>query len=257
MIELKTPTEIAAMRAAGRVVAAALAAVRAQARPGVRLDELDAVAADVAADAGARPSFVGYHPSWAPVPFTGVICASVDDAVLHGVPTRQRLRAGDLLSIDCAVHLDGWCADAAVSFLVDGAPPDPAGTAMIDTAFRALDAAAAAAVPGARLGDVCHAIGTVGRPGGYGLMADHGGHGVGRAMHEAPYVPNEGRPGRGLRLVPGLVLALEPILVEGGSDGYRTDPDGWTLRTADGSRGAHVEHTVAITEDGPLVLTTA
>ena len=253
MIELKTRTELDAMRAAGRVVAAALAATRERAAVGVSLLDLDAVAAQVIAEAGATPSFLHYHPRFAPTPYPATICASVNDAVVHGIPTGYRLADGDLVSIDCGAHLDGWCGDAAISFVVGGA--DPRDTALIRATERALQAGIAAARPGNRLGDVSHAVGQVARRGGYGLLADHGGHGVGRAMHEPPHVPNEGRPGHGPRLVPGLVVAIEPMLIAGGGDRYLVDPDGWTLRTADGSRAAHVEHTVAITEDGPVVLT--
>ncbi len=258
MIELKTPPEIALMRESGRVTAAALHAVRDHAEVGVRLDALDAVAAEVIDKASARPLFLNYQPASAPVPFPAVACISVNDAVVHGIPGPYRLRDGDLVSVDCGAQLDGWSSDAAISFTV-GDHPDPARAAadraLIATTQRALDAGIAAAQPGARLGDIAHAIGSVGRGAGYGLMANHGGHGIGRAMHEAPPVPNDGRPGRGLRLRPGLVLALEPMLLAGGRDAYRTDPDGWTLRTADGSRAAHIEHTVAITETGPVVLT--
>jgi methionyl aminopeptidase len=253
LIELKNRTELDAMRAAGRVVAAALAAVRAQAEVGVTLRQLDAIAADVIADAGAVPSFLHYHPASAPTPYPAVICASVNDAVVHGIPTEYRIADGDLVSIDCGAHLDGWCGDSAISFVVGRA--DPADLTLIDTTRRALDAGIAAARPGNRLGDVSHAVGVVARAGGYGLLAGHGGHGVGRAMHEPPHVPNEGTPGRGLRLVPGLVIAIEPMLIAGGGDDYRVERDGWTLSTADGSRAAHVEHTVAITDDGPVVLT--
>jgi methionyl aminopeptidase len=258
MIELKTPAEVEAMREAGRVTAEALAAVRRAARVGVRLAELDAVAARVIADAGGEPLFLDYHPGWAPCPYPGVTCISVNDAVVHGIPGGHVLADGDLVSVDCGVRLRGWSGDAAVSFTV-GEHPDPAAAAsdaaLIETTRAALQAGIDAARPGARLGDVAHAIGRVARDAGYGLMEGHGGHGIGREMHEDPHVPNEGRPGRGMRLHPGLVLALEPMLIAGGTDGYRTDPDGWTLRTADGSRAAHIEHTVAVTEDGPEVLT--
>ena len=246
------------MREAGQLTADALQAVRDQAEPGMRLGHLDEVAADVIAKAGARPLFLHYLPSWAPSPFPAVTCISVNDAVVHGIPGRYRLADGDLVSVDCGVQLDGWSGDAAISFTV-GTHPDPgiaaADAALIETTRQALDAGIGAAVAGAKLGDIAHAIGQVARFGGYGLMADHGGHGIGRTMHEAPFVPNEGRPGRGLLLRPGLVLALEPMLLEGGRDGYRRDPDGWTLRTADGSRAAHIQHTVAITDAGPRVLT--
>jgi methionyl aminopeptidase len=173
--------------------------------------------------------------------------------VVHGIPGPQRLADGDLVSIDCGAHLDGWCGDAAISFIVG--TPDPDSETLIETTELALHSGVAAAQPGQRLSDLASAIGAVARAAGYGLLADHGGHGVGRAMHEAPHVPNEGRPGRGLTLRPGLVLALEPMLIAGGVDTYVTDRDGWTLRTSDGSRAAHAEHTVAVTEDGPRILT--
>ncbi len=253
MIELKTASEVDACEAAGKIVADVLTAVRAHVAPGVATGELDALAADLIADAGATPSFLGYHPSWAPMAYPGVICTSVNDAVVHGVPGRERLRHGDIMGVDLAVHLDGWCADAAFTTLVGGGDPEDAE--LIETAERALAAGIAAAVPGARMGDIAHAIGSVARAGGYGLVDHHGGHGVGRAMHEAPSVPNEGRPGRGLRLRPGLVIAIEPMLQAGGADAYRHGRDGWTIRTADGSRATHAEHTIAITEDGPRVLT--
>jgi methionyl aminopeptidase len=253
MIEMKTPAEMDAVAAAGKIVADVLGAVRAHAAPGVTTHELDTLAADLIADSGARPSFIGYHPSWAPMPYPGVLCTSVNDAVVHSIPGRQPLRPGDLLSVDLAVHLDGWCADAAFSTVVG--PADPQDVALIETTERALAAGIAAAVPGAKMGDVAHAIGTVAREAGYGLLADHGGHGVGRSMHEAPSVPNEGRPGRGLVLRPGLVIAIEPMLIAGGRDDYFHDSDGWTIRTADGSRAAHAEHTITIREDGTRVVT--
>jgi methionyl aminopeptidase len=258
VIEIKTPHEIELMRDAARITAAALAAARDAAQVGIRLDELDAVAAAVIADAGAEPLFLHYQPGPAPYPYPGVTCISVNDAVVHGIPGPYRLGPGDIVSVDCGARVRGWSGDAAITFTV-GEHPDPgvarSDRALIAATAAALDAGIAAAQPGARLGDVAHAIGRVARDAGYGLMADHGGHGIGREMHEAPHVPNEGRPGRGMRLHPGLVLALEPMLITGGTDAYVEDPDGWTLRTADGSRAAHIEHTVAITEHGPEVLT--
>ncbi|MEV7602042.1 type I methionyl aminopeptidase [Kitasatospora sp. NPDC089797] len=254
MVELKSDTALAAMREAGRVVATALAAVQREAAPGVSLRELDEVARGVLKSAGATSPFLGYRPSFAPVPFPGVICASVNDAVVHGIPNAYRLRDGDLVSIDCGAVLDGWCGDSAVSFTVGTARPED--TALIAATRRALEAGIAAAVVGNRIGDIAHAIGRVGRAGRrYGMIDGFGGHGIGRRMHEDPHVPNEGRPGRGYPLRPGLVLAIEPMLTAGGRDDHDTDPDGWTLRTTDGSRAAHVEHTVAVTEDGPRILT--
>ncbi|MER7464311.1 type I methionyl aminopeptidase [Streptomyces sp. NPDC097981] len=253
MVELKTEQSINEMRAPGRVVAHALAAVREAARVGVSLQDLDRVAREVLAEAGASSPFLGYRPQFAPVPFPAVICASVNDAIVHGIPDGYRLRDGDLVSIDCGAELGGWAGDAAVSFTVGR--PRPGDVQLIGTAEAALAAGIAAAVPGNRIGDIAHAIGTVCRAAGYGIPDGFGGHGVGRSMHEDPGVPNEGRPGRGMKLRPGLVLAIEPMLIAGGTDDYRCDGDGWTLRTVDGSRAAHAEHTVAVTADGPRILT--
>ncbi|THA23276.1 type I methionyl aminopeptidase [Streptomyces sp. A1277] len=253
MVQLKTDTSIEAMRAAGRVVAQMLTATREAAGVGVSLRELDEVARGVLREAGAGSPFQGYRPHFAPVPFPAVICASVNDAIVHGIPTDYRLRDGDLLSIDAGAKLDGWAGDSAISFTVGGARP--ADTRLIDTAYAALDAGIAAATVGNRIGDIAHAIGTVCRTAGYGIPEGFGGHGVGREMHEDPGVPNEGRPGRGMPLRHGMVLAIEPMLIAGGVDTYRADRDGWTLRTTDGSRAAHAEHTVAITDDGPRILT--
>jgi len=255
MVEYKTAGEIDAMHAAGQVVARILAAVREQAAIGVRLDELDAAARDVLAAARATSPFLGYQPSPGLSPYPAVICASVNDAALHDIPGRYRLKDGDLLSIDCGALLDGWAADAAISVQVGRRRPED--TRLIDTATRALRAGIAAAVPGGRLGDISAAIGAVGRAASYGICTDFGGHGIGHAMHEDPHIPNAGRPGRGLRLVPGLVIAIEPWFLAGGQDAYKIDSNGWTIRSTDGSRAAHVEHTVAITSDGPVVLTAA
>jgi methionyl aminopeptidase len=253
MPELKTEAQIASMREAGQIVAAALDAAHRRAAVGVSLRELDDVAASVIAARGAQPLFLNYHPRWAPTPFPGVICASVNDVVVHGIPSDARLDDGDLVSIDCGARFDGWCGDAAISFIVGD--PNPLDVELIETTVRALEAGIAAVRPGNTMGDVGEAIGSVARGAGYGLLADHGGHGIGRRMHEDPSVPNEGRAGRGLRFEPGLVLALEPMLVAGGTDAYRVDDDGWTVRTKDGSRAAHAEHTVAVTATGPRVLT--
>ena len=255
-IELKTESEIARMREAGRVVARCLEAVRVASTAGTTLRELDDVAHAVMDDAGAEPAFLDYHPHFAPAPFPGVICASVNDAVVHAIPGSHRLAAGDLVSIDCGAFVDGWCGDAAVSYVVGGeSAAAPADLELIAATERALHAGIRAARAGATLGDIGAAVAGVARPAGYGMLADHGGHGIGRAMHEQPHVPNEARAGKGLTLRPGLVLAIEPMLHAGGSDGYRHDPDGWTLRTDDGSRAAHAEHTVAITKSGPRILT--
>ncbi|MER7908845.1 MULTISPECIES: type I methionyl aminopeptidase [unclassified Streptomyces] len=253
MVEIKTNESLAAMREAGRVVARALAAVREAAAPGVRLTDLDRVAREVLDGAGAASPFLGYRPEWAPVPFPAVVCLSVNDAIVHGVPDDTRLAPGDLVSADCGALLGGWAGDSAVSFTVGRARPEDAR--LIATAEEALEAGIAAAVVGNRIGDIAHAIGRVCRAAGYGIPDGFGGHGIGRTMHEDPGVPNEGRPGRGMKLRHGMTLAIEPMLVGGGTDDYYTARDGWTMRTVDGSRAAHAEHTVAITDDGPRVLT--
>ncbi|MER5410411.1 type I methionyl aminopeptidase [Streptomyces sp. NPDC002769] len=253
MVELKTDTSIDAMHEAGQVVGRALTAVREAAAVGVSLLELDEVAHQVLRDAGAGSPFLGYRPSFAPTPFPAVICASVNDAIVHGIPTGYRLRDGDLVSIDFGAELGGWVGDSAISFVVGR--PRAADVRLVETADRALAAGIAAAVVGNRIGDIAHAVGTVCRAAGYGIPDGFGGHGVGRRMHEDPPVPNEGRPGRGLPLRHGMVLAIEPMLIGGGTDGFHAAPDGWTLRTDDGSRAAHAEHTVAITDSGPRILT--
>ncbi|MFF3286221.1 type I methionyl aminopeptidase [Streptomyces sp. NPDC003023] len=253
MVKIKSDTSIKAMRESGRVVAQALAAARKAAVVGVSLRDLDAAARAVLTKHGAGSPFLGYRPDWAPVPFPAVLCVSVNDAVVHGIPGDERLRDGDLVSIDCGALLDGWAGDAAVSFTVGRA--DPEDLRLIGTAEDALAAGIAAAVVGNRIGDIAHAVGRVCRAAGYGIPDGFGGHGVGRSMHEDPGVPNEGRPGRGMPLRHGMVIAIEPMLIAGGSDDTYTARDGWTIRTSDGSRASHAEHTVAITDDGPRILT--
>ncbi len=252
MIELRTPAEIDAMRPAGRFVAETLATLRADTTVGTNLLSIDKRAHEMIRRAGAESCYIDYHPSFGASPFGKVICTSVNDAVLHGLPHDYVLRDGDLVSLDFAVSIDGWVADSAVSFIV-GTPRDE-DLALIDATERALEAAITAASVGNRIGDISHAIGEVGHQAGYDINLDFGGHGVGREMHGDPHVANNGRPGRGYPLRAGLVLALEPWFLQT-TDKLVTDPDGWTLRSADGSRGAHSEHTVALTDDGPIILT--
>jgi methionyl aminopeptidase len=253
MVEIKTSVEIDAMREAGRVVARALQAIVKHAAVGVRVDELDELAATVIAEAGAKPAFLDYHPPFAPTPYPAVICASINDVIVHGIPDRYRLKDGDLVSIDCGAYLDGWAGDSAVSFVVG--LPRARDVALIEATQEALRAGIAAMRPGNRIGDIGHAISSVAVAGGYGVPIDFGGHGIGRRMHEDPHVANHGRPGRGLVLRPGLVLAIEPMFTAGGDGRYHTASDGWALRTVDGSRASHSEHSVAITDDGPVILT--
>lgn len=254
MIELKTPTEIEEMRPAGAFVASVLTALEEAADVGVSLLELDALAHRMIREAGATSCYIDYHPSFGASPFGKVLCTSVNDAVLHGLPNGYRLKNGDLLSVDFAVKIDGWVADSARSMIV-GTPREE-DQRLIRATQEALAAAIDAATVGNRLGDISAAIGQVAQDYGYRVNTDFGGHGVGREMHGEPHVPNRGRAGRGMPLRPGLVIAIEPWFMAGTNEIF-TDPDGWTLRSTDGSRGAHSEHTVAITADGPVVLTAA
>jgi methionyl aminopeptidase len=252
VIELRTPAEIEQMRPAGRFVASVLDATSKAAAPGVNLLELDALAHEMIRSAGATSCYIDYHPSFGGSPFGKVICTSVNDAVLHGLPHDYALKDGDLLSLDFAASVDGWVADSAISIVV-GTPREE-DLRLIDTTRRALDAGIAAARPGNRIGDISRAIADVAKAEGLSINTDFGGHGVGRTMHGEPHVPNNGRPGRGLPLKPGLVIAIEPWFLHT-TDRIFTDPDGWTLRSVDGSRGAHSEHTIAVTDGDPVVLT--
>ena len=252
MIELRTPAEIEQMKPAGRFVADVLTRLSAAADVGMNLLELDALAHDLIRERGAESCYIDYHPSFGAMPFGKVLCTSVNDAVLHGLPHDYVLRDGDLLSLDFAASVDGWVSDSAISLVVG--TPAQRDLDLIDTASRALDAGIAAARAGARIGDISAAIAEVAHGEGLSINTDFGGHGVGRTMHGDPHVPNDGRAGRGYPLKPGLVIAIEPWFLQT-TDVLYTDRDGWTLRSGDGSRGAHMEHTFAITEDGPLVLT--
>jgi methionyl aminopeptidase len=243
---LRTPEELAVMRRAGQVVAEMHEVCRAALRPGVTTGELDALAREVLDRRGATSNFLGYGG------FPAVICASVNDEVVHGIPGHRTLDEGDLISIDCGAVVDGWHGDAA--FTASVGSPRPGDERLDDIARRSLEAAIDQVRPGRTLGDVGHAIETLVHDAGFSLLEDHCGHGIGRAMHEAPDVPNTGRPGRGLTLEVGMVLAIEPMVCAG-APGYRVLDDGWTVVTSDGARGAHWEHTVAVTEDGPEVLT--
>ncbi|MDX6302179.1 MAG: methionyl aminopeptidase [Nocardioidaceae bacterium] len=252
MIELRTRAEIEQMKPAGRFVADVLVRLSQAADVGVNLLELDALAHRMIRERGAESCYIDYHPSFGAMPFGKVLCTSVNDAVLHGLPHDYALRDGDLLSLDFAASVDGWVADSAVSLVVG--TPAQQDLDLIDTASRALDAGIAAAQPGSRIGDISAAIAAVAHGDGLSINTDFGGHGVGRTMHGDPHVPNNGRPGRGYPLKPGLVIAIEPWFLQS-TDKLYTDTDGWTLRSGDGSRGAHMEHTIAITADGPLILT--
>jgi methionyl aminopeptidase len=252
MIELRTSAEIDEMRPAGRFVASVLEATRDAAAVGVNLLELDELAHSMIRAAGAESCYIDYHPSFGGSPFGKVICTSVNDAALHGLPHNYRLRDGDVLSLDFAASVDGWVADSALTIVVGKAAP--ADSRLIKVTAEALEAGIAQAVVGNKMGDVSAAIGDVAHAAGLSVNLDFGGHGVGRIMHGDPHVANDGRRNRGLPLRAGLVFAIEPWFMLGTDEIY-TDKDGWTLRSKDGSNAAHFEHTIAITPDGPLVLT--
>jgi methionyl aminopeptidase len=247
-IQLKTPDQIALMRRAGLVVARALAAMRAAAAPGVSTLDLDAIARDVLREAGAVPSFLDYHG------YPAVICASVNDRVVHGIPSaRETLRPGDLISIDFGAIVEGWHGDSAVTVAIGEVTPELA--ALSAACEASMWDGIAAARAGGRLGDVSHAVETSIRGAGrYGIVAGYGGHGIGTEMHMAPHILNYGPAGKGPRLSAGMALAIEPMITLG-SRATRELDDGWTVVTVDGSPAAHWEHTVALFEDGPWVLT--
>jgi len=243
----RTADELRQMRAAGRVVAEMHQAIRAAVRPGVTTLQLDHVARDVLASRGATSNFLGYHG------FPAVICASVNNEVIHGIPNERPLQEGDVLSIDCGAIVNGWHGDAA--FTTGVGTIDPEARRLIDTADRALAAAIATMRPGGSLGDVGAAVESVVAAAGYGNPRHYCGHGIGRAMHEDPDVENRGRRGKGPRLEPGVVLAIEPMLLAGGRDDVLVLDDDWTVVTADGSLAAHAEHTVVAGPHGPEILT--
>jgi methionyl aminopeptidase len=249
-VTIKRPEEIATMRRAGRILAEILDVLAAELRPGLTTAALDTIAERMIRDAGATPSFKGYgsHP-----PFPGSICASINDEVVHGIPSsKRRVAEGDLLSIDIGCIVDGWHADCARSYLVGDASRELRD--LVDATRRGMEAGIAAAVPGNRLGDIGHAIESVAHEHGYGVVRPFVGHGIGTAMHEEPQVPNYGRPGTGLRIEPGMCFAIEPMFNLGRDDVVLLD-DGWTVVTRDGSASAHFENTIAVGDAGPEVLT--
>ncbi|KAA0021886.1 type I methionyl aminopeptidase [Antrihabitans cavernicola] len=252
MLELKTPREVDAMRVTGAFIHELLDDLAAMAEPGVNLLDLEHRARQLITERGAVSCYWDYAPSFGRGPFRNVICLSVNDAVLHGLPHDYVLCDADLLSMDIAVSIDGWVADSARSLIVG--VPQPEDERLIEATERALTAGIAAAVPGNRLGDISAAIGAVAADCGYPVNTEFGGHGLGRTMHEDPHVTNTGRAGRGLKLKPGLTLALEPWFART-TDKIVYDPDGWTIRSADGSRTAHSEHTIAVTDGAAAILT--
>lgn len=240
--------ELALMRRAGRVVAEMHEAIRAVLRPGVSTLDLDRVGRDVLDRRGASSNFLGYHG------YPAVICASPNEVVVHGIPDGRILEEGDIVSIDCGAIVDGWHGDAA--FTAGVGEIDAESQQLIDVAERSLAAAIGTMVPGGALGDIGAAVMEVVESNGLAVVEGYTGHGIGRAMHEAPSVPNTGRPGRGLKLRSGNVLAVEPM-VSAGTPETEVADDGWTVSTLDGTRSAHVEHTIVVTDDGPEILTLA
>jgi methionyl aminopeptidase len=251
VITLKTPQETAKMHEAGRIVAEMLAACRAAVRPGVTTGELDRIAADVLRRHGATSNFKGYGVPVLP-PFPGVICTSVNEQVVHGIPGKRRLREGEIVSIDAGAIVEGWHADAAVTVPVGEVSAQAAK--LISVTDEALRRAIGAAVVGKRLGDIGAAVQRFVEAQGMSVVRNYVGHGIGRAMHEEPQVPNYGAPERGLQIKEGLCIAIEPMVNIGGPQ-TRTLPDQWTVVTADGSLSAHFEHTLWCTAAGPVVLT--
>jgi methionyl aminopeptidase len=253
-IILKNGRELDKMREAGRVVNAVLDAVEAACLPGITTAELNRIAARELARAKARSAFLGYRPGGLP-PYPAVLCTSVNGTVVHGIPREgEVLHEGDIIGVDFACYKDDYCADAARTIAV-GVISAQAG-ALLAAARECLESAIRECMPGQRLGDIGQAIEACAARHGYSVVREFVGHGIGRAMHEPPSVPNYGTRGHGLRLKPGMVLAIEPMVNAGGSE-VDVLADGWTVVTADRSLSAHVEHTVAITEKGPRVLTTA
>jgi methionyl aminopeptidase len=243
----KSAAEISTMREAGRITARTLRAVGEAVRPGVTTAELDALAAEIIRAAEAVPAFLGYNG------FPATICSSINDQVVHGIPGSLRLAEGDILSVDVGAVVDGYYGDAAATFPVGDV--DEGSLRLMSATRDSLDAGISNCVVGKRLSDVSHAVQQVVEAAGFSVVREYVGHGIGRSMHEEPQVPNYGVPDKGPSLKSGMVLAIEPMVNAGGA-GVRSLDDGWTVVTADGSRSAHFEHTVAITPDGPLVLTT-
>jgi len=245
-IPVKTAAELDGMRASGRAAARVLAAVLERVAPGVMTRELEEAAREALEREGAQSAFLGYRG------YPARICVSINDEVVHGIPGARRIEAGDLVSVDCGVILNGWYGDVARTVVVGAG--EPAAWRLVTVAEAALAAATAAAVDGRRLGDVCAAIQQTVEAAGFSVVRDFVGHGIGRALHEDPQIPNFGRPGTGPVLRAGMTLAIEPMVNERGSP-VRVDPDGWTVRTCDGGRSAHVENTVAVGQTAPEVLT--
>jgi methionyl aminopeptidase len=250
MIVLRTAAELDILDRANGIVHEVLRAVAMVAAPGVSTSELDKLAEELIVSRGGKPAFKGYRVG--PRVYPATLCTSINDEIVHGIPSpTRRLKAGDILSVDCGVVLDGYVGDGAVTLPIGEV--SPVARKLMDVTRASLEKAVAVMRPGGRVSDVGHAVQTHAEAAGFSVVREFVGHGVGRVMHEEPQVPNYGPPGRGSELRPGLVLAIEPMINEG-RPGVKTDPDGWTARTEDGKLSAHFEYSVAVTEDGPRVL---
>jgi len=251
-VTLKSPAQIERMAVAGRLVADVLDRMEAEVRPGITTESLDAIAEEMIRGVGAIPSFIGVPGRKAP--FRHSLCISIDNEVVHGIPGKRKIRDGEIVSVDAGAIVDGWHGDAARTFIV-GEVPD-AVKKLVEETRRAMFAGIAAAVPGNHIGDIGAAVESIARANGYGIVRAFVGHGIGNEMHEEPQVPNYRTGSRGRRLEPGICLAIEPMFTLGSHE-VRVSDDGWTVETADGKLAAHWENTIAITADGPRVLTTS
>ena len=253
MITFKSDRDLAKMRRAGMIVADILKLMRDMVKPGIDTLTLDEAAENLVLKAGAKPAFKGYKVPWVSVPFPGTICASVNEEVVHGIPSRNRiLQEGDIISIDTGASIDGYFGDAACTFAVGKISEDR--QRLLDITLASLHEGLAAIKPGATLGDVGYAVESTVAPAGFGLVRDYAGHGIGRKLHEAPQVPNYGKPGSGITLKSRMTFCVEPMVMTGAEE-VKNLKDGWTVVTADGSDAAHFENSLLVTDDGVEILT--
>lgn len=253
MITFKSDRDIAKMRVAGRVVADILKLMRDMVKPGIDTLTLDEAAENLVKKSGGKPAFKGYKVPWEPIPFPGTICASINEEVVHGIPSRNRvLNEGDIISIDTGASIDGFFGDACCTFAVGKISEDR--QRLLDITLASLHAGVAAVKPGSTLGDIGHAVENVVTPAGYGLVRDYAGHGIGHRLHEAPQVPNYGRPGSGITVKPRMTFCVEPMVMIGAEE-VTQRPGGWTVVTKDGSDAAHFEFSLLVTEEGVEILT--
>ncbi len=253
MIKLKTPEEIKLMRIAGRVTAEVLDIMREAVRPGISTGELDRLAEEHIRRNNGIPAFKNYRPMMSMTPFPGTICASVNEEVVHGIPSFDRiLEEGDIISVDVGAYVNGYCGDAACTYAVGNISAER--QRLLDVTEESLNRAIAVALKGNTLGDIGHAVEGYVKPLGFGVVRDYTGHGIGRKMHEAPQIPNYGKAGQGLTLKAGMTVAIEPMIMSG-REKVKTGSNGWTVSTADGSDAAHFERSIVILDDGPEILT--